>query len=190
MKYNKEQVIDKGIELMRNSGYHAVGVREIVTACGMPKGSFYNFFESKEQFTSMAIDTYHEIAMKQIRSDLAGGGSSYRKIEKHFNNLITYYREKQCTQGCFFVNLSSEIGATSKALGQKIEKKYQEWMQLLAAEIQQGQDKGEIIASIHAIDLANSLYNSFNGAVTRMKIQESAKPMEDFLAINLALIKT
>ncbi len=174
---------------MRYSGYHAVGVREIVKACGMPKGSFYNFFESKDQFTSMAIDKYHEAAMDQIKSDLSGSGNSFNKIKKHFKNLADYYKQKQCTQGCLFINLSSEIGATNQTLGEKIESKYQKWMELLAEEIAKGQKKGEIITSVGAEDLANNLYNSFNGAVTRMKIYKGTKPMDDFISINLELIK-
>jgi TetR/AcrR family transcriptional repressor of nem operon len=190
MKYYKEAIIDKGIELMRKEGYHAVGVREILLACKIPKGSFYNFFESKNAFVSMAIEQYHQTAVGQIRSDLSTPGkTAYQRITFHFEQLSRYYQEQHCTQGCLFINLSSEIGATNDVLARQLESKYEEWMDLLAQEIKKGQQAGEIIAQVEAKKLANYLYNSYNGAVTRMKIQRNAAPLVEFLEINLSLIR-
>ena len=39
-------------------GYKATGIKDIVDAAGIPKGSIYNYFESKENFTIQVLHYY------------------------------------------------------------------------------------------------------------------------------------
>ena len=57
-KHNIEDIIEKGTELFRKKGYNNVGINEILNTCDIPKGSFYNFFETKEEFATKVIDNY------------------------------------------------------------------------------------------------------------------------------------
>ena len=54
-KHNIEDIIDKGSELFRKKGYNNVGINEILKECDIPKGSFYNFFETKEEFAEKVL---------------------------------------------------------------------------------------------------------------------------------------
>ena len=49
-----EQILEAGLEVMFLNGYNGTGVKDIVEAAGIPKGSFYNYFESKEDFALQA----------------------------------------------------------------------------------------------------------------------------------------
>ena len=60
-KYNRKDILKKGIDLMSQSGYHSIGVMEILKSMSIPKGSFYNFFDSKEAFIIEAIELYGDI---------------------------------------------------------------------------------------------------------------------------------
>lgn len=57
-KHNKTDILDKGIEMIRTNGYNGTGIQQILKACKIPKGSFYNFFNSKQDFALQAIDRY------------------------------------------------------------------------------------------------------------------------------------
>ena len=57
-KHQAEDIINTGMELIRTKGYHNVGINEILKASNIPKGSFYNFFESKEDFARQVVAYY------------------------------------------------------------------------------------------------------------------------------------
>ena len=67
-KHSKEEIINKGIELMRKNGYHGTGVQQVLKECHIPKGSFYHFFESKQDFALQAIDQYADDTIQHLMS--------------------------------------------------------------------------------------------------------------------------
>ncbi|MEA3087540.1 MAG: TetR/AcrR family transcriptional regulator, transcriptional repressor for nem operon, partial [Paraburkholderia sp.] len=54
----REKLLEAGVALFAETGYHGTGVKDIVERAGVPKGSFYNYFESKEAFGAAILDHY------------------------------------------------------------------------------------------------------------------------------------
>src|SRR5260370_27559509 len=46
----KERILEAAEEIMLQKSFHSVGLNEILSAVKVPKGSFYHYFQSKEQF--------------------------------------------------------------------------------------------------------------------------------------------
>ncbi|MEM7513995.1 MAG: TetR/AcrR family transcriptional regulator, partial [Bacteroidota bacterium] len=65
-KHQAEDIINTGMELIRTKGYHNVGINEILKASNIPKGSFYNFFDSKEDFAKKALNSYGSSSLEMI----------------------------------------------------------------------------------------------------------------------------
>ena len=63
---NKEQILEAGMSLMYSHGYNAAGIQDIANAAGVPKGSFYNYFKSKEDFVSEVLTMYTDETIKKI----------------------------------------------------------------------------------------------------------------------------
>ena len=61
VRVDKLDLVDKGLELMYLRGFNDVSIKDLVDAAGMPKGSFYNHFKSKEDFGLAVIDRYGEL---------------------------------------------------------------------------------------------------------------------------------
>lgn len=189
-KYNKELIIGKGIELMRSKGYHGTGVQHILKALQMPKGSFYNFFESKEDFTLQAIEEYGKTTINDLMNIVEDSTlSSFQVIESFFGNLVAYYEANQFRQTCLMSILSFELGNHNPAISQKIRDKFNRIRQILAGVIQEGQGLGEIRGSIDPAEMADFLINGFNGSLISMKYEQSINPLRKFMEINLSLIK-
>ena len=189
-KHDINNILTKGIELFRLNGYHNTGVRDILKACDMPKGSFYHSFESKEDFAVKAIAHFDEMISKDFEKNLSDESLSfYERVENHFKIHINWYTEKDFKVGCLLGNLSTEVAGTIDTVSKKISEVYEQWSIGLAAFLKQGQEAGEITNAIPAIDLANYLFNSFNGALGRMKVERSGEPLAHFLNINLQFIK-
>lgn len=47
-----------GVALLTEKGFSAVGLEEILSSVGMPKGSVYYYFESKTAFGLTLVDAY------------------------------------------------------------------------------------------------------------------------------------
>ena len=189
-KHDINNILEKGIELFRLNGYHNTGIRDILKACDMPKGSFYHSFESKEDFVVKAILHFEEIIGKDFEKNISDESLSYYdRIRNHFNIHIDWYTEKDFKVGCLLGNLSTEVAGTIDPVSNTISAVYERWSRGLAGFIAKGQEEGEIIKHIEALDLANYLFDSFNGALGRMKVERSREPLNHFLDINMTLIK-
>ncbi|KWW12638.1 hypothetical protein AS888_09800 [Peribacillus simplex] len=60
MNEKHKLIIDKSVELFSEKGYHATSVQEIAEKCGIAKGSFYNYFKSKEELLVSIFKYFYE----------------------------------------------------------------------------------------------------------------------------------
>jgi TetR/AcrR family transcriptional regulator, transcriptional repressor for nem operon len=67
---NKESLLTQGVQLLMQQGYHGTGLKEILDAVQIPKGSFYNYFTSKESYAADVIQHYIEPFIIQLESHL------------------------------------------------------------------------------------------------------------------------
>ena len=189
-KHNVNEILSKGIELIRLNGYHNTGIRDILKVCNMPKGSFYHSFESKEDFVIKAIHHFDEMISEDSERNFSDQKLSYfERIRNHFQLHIDWYIDHDYRVGCLLGNLSTEVGGTIDSVSREIQGVYEKWAKGLAVFIEEGQKAGQISDEMQALDLANYLFDSFNGALGRMKVERSRKPLDRFLDINLQLIK-
>jgi len=189
-KHDINNILDKGIELFRLNGFHNTGIRDILKACNMPKGSFYHSFESKEDFVVKAILRFEEVIGKDFERNLSNESLSYYdRIKNHFKIHIKWYTEKNFKVGCLLGNLSTEVAGTNDPVSNAISGVYDRWSRGLASFIKKGQEEKEITTNIEALHLANYLFNGFNGALGRMKVERDKAPLEQFLNINMVFIK-
>ena len=189
-KHDINYILERGIELFRLNGYHNTGIRDILKVCEMPKGSFYHSFESKEDFVIKAIAHFEVMIGKDFEKNLSDESLSYyNRIKNHFEIHIKWYTKNDYRVGCLLGNLSTEVAGTIDPVSDAISGVYDRWSRGLASFIEKGQGKGEIIAEIESLHLANYLFDSFNGALGRMKVERSSQPLDQFLNINMAFIK-
>jgi len=46
----RKRIIETGAAIIHRKGFNHTGIQEILNAAKVPKGSFYNYFKSKEDF--------------------------------------------------------------------------------------------------------------------------------------------
>jgi TetR/AcrR family transcriptional regulator, transcriptional repressor for nem operon len=188
-KYNKEDILVKGEKLVRERGYHNTGINDILEVCGIPKGSFYNFFKSKEDFCIQIIAMYSENLTEQYRSILSDASlNPLGRIRKLYESIMQAHIEEGFRSGSLITNLASEMGMLYPEIGKEINQRYQQWLDVIGECIQEGQDAGEITNEYPARVLAEYLHNSFYGSLSIMKVQQSEKPLEISLQIGLAFL--
>jgi len=189
-KHNIDDILENGIELLREKGYNNTGVEEILKINNIPKGSFYNFFESKEDFALKALDKYVQKQFSYIVSLLGNRSiSPLERLKKFYLEMIEFNSNEDCSKGCLLANLTQELGGSNPKFSDAGKKHYEKIGSLIAACIAEGQMLGEITDKFESSQLACFLHNSFNGAVLRSKAGHTTNPMVTYMDIMFELIK-
>ncbi|MGA6099321.1 TetR family transcriptional regulator C-terminal domain-containing protein [Stutzerimonas marianensis] len=177
-------ILAKGAEVMTRRGYHGTGVLEIVQAAGIPKGSFYHYFASKEDFALQALDHLYTPRLARYCRALQDPSRTPReRILAYYGELVAHFaRQANPEYHCFIGSLSFEMAELSQPIGQRVEAILQRSVALLADCLEQARAEGEMDVSVDCAALAEFIGNAWEGALMRMKVGRSSTPLSIFLA--------
>ncbi|HHI93975.1 MAG TPA: TetR family transcriptional regulator [Gammaproteobacteria bacterium] len=178
---NKVRLLEEGIEMFSEHGFHGIGLKDILSAVNIPKGSFYHYFESKEDFGAKVIDYYSEMTRQQLSDVFADSDvSGLSALQQFFDKAIQTHLEGGHKRGCLAGNLGAEISDTSEICRKAVERAMKITRDAFAAVIRRGQKDGSVRQDIAPGVLADILLNGFEGALLRMKIEKADKPLKQF----------
>lgn len=176
---NKESLLNQGVKLLMEKGYHGTGLQEILDAAKIPKGSFYNYFGSKENFGAAVIQHYIEPFTIQLATHLQHSEiDALKAIQSYFNELIMELERNAFNGGCLLGNLMGEIGDTSDICQESLQSAIHRYRDLLQSGLAKAQQQGTIRSDKSARDMADLLINAWQGALLRMKIERSSSPVK------------
>ena len=180
--HNKDDIVQVGLDLVLSRGFNATGVEAILKQANIPKGSFYNFFSSKEEFALAIIDKY--VADRVEVFSLIFSDESLpplERVKKSFETSIEAFEGAECSKGCLIGNLSQEMADQFENVRQRLEKSLQEWTQGVSGLLLQAQKENAIPADINTDMLAENLIASFQGALLCSKVKKSPEPLRNFI---------
>lgn len=179
-KDTKQILIQAGIAAMQAKSYHSVGIKEVLDSVGVPKGSFYYYFKSKEDFGIAVIDEFARQHAATIQSFLDKRSMSpLERLKASFVSCLAFYPEKTFGEGCLVAKLSHEVLNHSPAMRAAIRSAFDMWQTLYARMIRDAQNAGEIDPSIDPEELAAFIQNSWEGAIMMMQVYESDAPIKN-----------
>lgn len=157
-------------------GYHGTGLQQVLNRISVPKGSFYNYFASKEDFAVAAIQRYAEcFAGKQERA-LANAPDPVSGLRSFFKQLMKEFEEGGFVGGCLITNLGAELEG-SDACREVLQDSLLAWRNSVRDALREGQELGLVRDDVSARDLADLFVDAWEGAVVRMKIERSLTPL-------------
>ena len=176
-------ILAKGAQVMSRRGYHGTGVQEIVQAAGVPKGSFYHYFASKEDFSLRALEFFYGPRLQRYAEALSNPRlTPGQRIVGYYADVIEHFaRQEKIEYHCFIGCLSFEMAELSQPIGRRVEEILQRSMQILAACLQEAREAGELQAGQDCVALAEFIGNAWEGALMRMKVGGSVAPLNIFL---------
>jgi len=175
----REKLLDQGVALFTERGYHGAGLQDILASVGVPKGSFYNYFASKEEFGAAAIAHYIEPFIERLdgwlkRPEL----DAVAALEGYFGELIRELERRSFVGGCLLGNLIGEVGDTSETCRLALKQAAHRYRDKLREGLERGQREGLFRADLDAEAMADFLSDAWQGALLRMKIEQSTRPLE------------
>jgi TetR/AcrR family transcriptional repressor of nem operon len=175
----RDNILATGQRLMAVKGYSAVGLNEILAEAGVPKGSFYHYFGSKDAFGQSMLDNYFEDYLADLDVTLQQPGMSMAQ------RLLKYWQGWQDTQSffdcqgkCLAVKMAAEVADLSEAMRLSIKQGTSAIVARLAAAVEAGVAEGSIRIEGSAEDTARTLYQLWLGSSIMVKISRERRPFE------------
>jgi TetR/AcrR family transcriptional repressor of nem operon len=163
-----------GLQLIHAEGYVATGIQGIVAGADVPKGSFYNHFASKEAFGAEVIDAYSDRGQSKL-SEFLGNKAipPLARLEAYFDDRIRALKASNYARGCLLGNFSAEAADHSALLRDHLAKHFSAWSAIFEKCISEAQSQGTISDQLSAASLASFIFNSWEGALLRMRVEKS-----------------
>lgn len=179
----KNKIISDSIGLMYLNGYNGTSVKDITDAAGIPKGSFYNYFEGKEQYAIDAIDHYKAINNEVFKVLQDKTLAPLERIKMFYRIKIERAVEKGYNYGCFVGNLSEEVGGVYENISSTAEKFHQRKEDMIRDNLVEAREQGELSSSLDESVLAGVIVGSWQGALLRTKVAGEKKFLDGFYAV-------
>ena len=177
----RDKLLTHGVALLMERGYHGSGLQELVQSAGVPKGSFYNYFPSKEAFSAEVVKHYIEPFIQQLDRHLQRKElSAEAALKAYFQELIEETERRDFKGGCLLGNLMGEIGDTSDLCQAALRDAVHRYRGKLQEGFSRAQREGDFRKDIDAREMADFTINVWQGALLRMKIERSVRPLEQF----------
>ena len=179
----RQQIIDTAKNIILGKGFAAVGLNEILTTASVPKGSFYHYFKSKEQFGDAMLENYFDTYLAQLEIVLsAARGSVKARLLEYFNVWLLSQTSDTTHDKCLVVKLSAEVTDLSEAMRMTLKHGTDRVINRIAVCVQEGIDHGELPAHLDAKFVTNEIYYMWVGATLLTKVQHSREPLECAMA--------
>lgn len=180
----RTHIIHTGADLIGHKGFGATGINAVLTAAGVPKGSFYHYFSSKNDFGLAVIDTFaeeYDAKLDRILNDTSR--SCVDRLRAYFDTGFETMTSCEYTRGCLIGNLGQELAGQNEAFRQRLDSVFASWERRFEHCIRAAQQAGDISADIDAADTASFLLSGWEGAILRSKVLKSTEPMERFVRV-------
>ncbi|WP_065617355.1 TetR/AcrR family transcriptional regulator [Pseudomonas moraviensis] len=184
----RQHIIDVAKALMTHKGYTAVGLMEVLKAAGVPKGSFYHYFSSKEEFGQALLEEYFQEYIGRVDVVMAAQGTGAER-------LLGYLRYWAKTQAfdhpedkCLVVKLGAEVCDLSEDMRGVLEEGTALIIERITRCVQQGMADGSITSAQDAESLAESLYQLWLGASLLVKVRNTTAAFDTALITSKRLL--
>ena len=178
-----EFLLEKGMEILWSKGYNGTSVNDIVKAADVPKGSFYFYFDSKEDFVIKALRKYFVMMFSPGREMLKDTSISPKdRLIKFYEFQVNSLKsDLNCEKGCMASNLGCEVGEHNENIRMAVLNIHNEVIKSLVKVGKEAQKAGEIDASVNVKSLIEFIADAGKGAMTTMKEMKSSYPVDNFL---------
>jgi len=188
-KENIHRALETGIKILSQKGYHNLGLREFLENAGIPSGSFYYYFKSKEDFAAKVLEHYGDKSATYFKNRLLESEVPFaERLETIFNEELERLNATDCKEGCMVGTLTSEIAGQSETIQKVADGNYKKWQDLFEQFFREGQDKGDFSKDFEASAMAVFFLASRQGVMTRMKASGKDEPYRLFKSFMTKII--
>jgi len=175
-------ILEVGTELISSKGFNATGIDSVLKKAGVPKGSFYYYFGSKEDFGLAIIDKFaDEYALKLASYFDDTSVLPLQRMRNYMEHSLEHLSEKNFTQGCLIGNLGQELADQNERFRARLESIFRNWQNTFSLCLQGAQQQGELAKEINCDVMAEFILSGWEGAILRAKVMQSSQSLRIFI---------
>src|SRR5277367_1539937 len=171
-EFDRTLVLRKAVQVFWSRGFDSTNLPELMEAMGLSKSSLYETFGDKEKLFEEAIDLYaKEISSRKLEK-LLNASSVKAGFQAFFEEQIRCCTDRNYPGGCFMANTATSLDNMPPALAKKIRKAVENSHSLFVAQIQKGQEAGEIPREKDASALASAVIGTSMGITVMARVNK------------------
>lgn len=182
----KSQLIERTFMVFLAQGYEGASVNDLVATAGVPKGSFYNHFPSKEALAVEHVRRY--VGELELEPLVDSKGPAIQALREHFEHRIAARAATGLENGCLLGNFSAGAPLECTELRAAVDEGFARWQGSVAGVLRRAQERGELHREISADELATYLVGAFEGAIASAKTSGHPDNVRSFMDMTFNVI--
>jgi TetR/AcrR family transcriptional regulator, transcriptional repressor for nem operon len=166
----RDRIIQQAAELFNLRGYAGSSMSDVMQATGLQKGGIYNHFKSKDDLALAAFDYAHQLVSQRYLSSLRGKRHAVDRLVAMLEIYEQFLEKPPLPGGCPILNTAIESDDTHPALRDRVRQALNDWQSLIDRILQKGLDRGEIISTTDAAQVATVIIALLEGAIMMAKL--------------------
>lgn len=178
------------MSVLSERGFASTGIDYLLREAGVPKGSFYHYFGSKEEFGLAVIDAYARHNAERLARLF--GDSAQAPLDRFGRFLAAAKRAMRkhgFQRGCLIGNFGQEFGCAHEAFARRLSTALKEWQRVVAECLREAQAAGQLGRGAEVGRLAEVFWIGWEGAIMRARLAHSSRPLELFMEFYLARLR-
>lgn len=184
----RQHILETGHRIIAGKGFASVGLNEILTSAGVPKGSFYHYFESKEQYGQALLQEYFDHYLADLDELFAtDAASGHERLIRYWQRWLGKQLEACAEQKCLVVKLAGEVSDLSDTMRITLRDGTDQIVKRVARVIEAGVADG----SVPLLDpqmTAQTLYQMWLGASLLGKLHRDTAALENAMVFTRKLL--
>jgi TetR/AcrR family transcriptional regulator, transcriptional repressor for nem operon len=176
----KEQIVAAAVEALHRKGFNGTSVQDITDAAKVPKGSFYNHFDSKEELAVAAVDRYWQGLLGRLGPLSNAKTPAVDRLKAYFRDLGERGRAREYRTGCMIGNMSTEMAGQSDMVRDRLAIVLAAWSRAIESCVREAQAEGAMRRDLDAKTIASFVLNAWEGAVMRSKVDRDPASFSTF----------
>lgn len=170
--HSKQLLLEAGARLLTEHGYHGTGIKRVLDEVGVPKGSFYNFFPSKEAFVADIVYQYGDDVSTEFQQAIAGHeqAPALLRLWYSFHNKVRKREAAGESCACLLGALSAEIAQASPLCNQALADVQRRWTGALESLVRRARLEGHIATDAEDNALAMLIFNCWQGGLLQYQL--------------------
>ncbi len=186
----KAALLRSGMEILTEKGYSATGIDEILRQVGVPKGSFYHYFNSKEGFGLALIKNYSNFFKHKLDKFLADQSTApINRLFGFLDDATQGMARFNFKRGCLIGNLGQEMSALPESFRDELKTVFEEWQFKIETCLDEAKSAGQISADVDSRQSAYIFWIGWEGAVLRAKLERQPDALNTFSKFFLESLK-
>lgn len=179
----REVLLRRGLEIMTEQGFTSTGLDFLLKQVGVPKGSFYHYYENKQAFGLAVLDEYARYFAQRLDQWLLDENlSPLERLVGFVQSAKAGMARHDYRRGCLVGNMGQEISLLPDAFRDPLESIFLDWQAKLTRCLQAAQQAGELGRQANCAELAAFFWIGWEGAVLRARLVRNDTPLNTFIA--------